>query len=102
MHVIVATITARAGMGDRYEGLLRGVIDQARYADCFALFNIHRDGDEFLLYEIWSNPQDYAALRAAPFFQAYLVARDELVRPGFRRSDWTLLHSVGAAAYWQD
>lgn len=45
---------------------------------------------------IWTDKARYEALRAAPFFKAYLSVRDGLVEPEIERSDWSLTRSVRA------
>lgn len=99
MYVITARLRSRPGMADAYDALLRSVVNSCAGEACFVLFNVHRggaDGRDFLLYEIWTDKERYEAVRAAPFFRAYLSARDGLVEPEIERSDWSLTRSVRA------
>jgi quinol monooxygenase YgiN len=100
VHVIVAEIVAKPGAADRYEALLRDIIAFVATADCFIQFNVHRGGprnETFMLYEIWTNAVAYAQLREHARFQEYLKDRAQLVEPGLRRAEWTLLASFGGS-----
>jgi quinol monooxygenase YgiN len=97
MYVIVARIRTRPDAGDRYEALIRAVVDACARQECFVQFNIHRGGQdrsEFLLYEVWTDKSCYDSLRGKSFFQAYLRDRAALIDPRIERSGWTLLDSV--------
>jgi quinol monooxygenase YgiN len=102
MYVIAARLRTRPGKADGYEALIRDVASACAREECFVQFNIHRggdDGSEFFLYEIWTDKARYEALRKAPFFQAYLAARETFIESGgIRRSDWSLIQSVQPTA----
>lgn len=96
MYLFVAEILTRPGAEQRYETLLREVVQALSAEPCFVRFSIGRSlGDPrlFLLHEIWTSRADYEKLRDGPVFREYLSRRTELVEMVSRR-DWELVDEI--------